>query len=86
MSPPALYSANEPTVAKRGPVDKDTYVAWEREVIKAFYTPEHKVTDLFPRDDLPAFVSMQKYILVLLLTLTLALALALTLTLTLTLP
>ena len=56
-------TANESTVAKI-PVDKATYVAWEAEVIKAFYTPEHKVTALLPTDELPAVLSKQKYILV----------------------
>ena len=56
-------TANESTVAKI-PVDKATYVAWEAEVIKAFYTSERKVTDLIPTDEQAAVVSKVKYILV----------------------
>ena len=55
---------DEPTIDKPITVDKATYVAWEAEVIKAFYTPEHKVTALFPTDEQPAVLSKQKYILV----------------------
>ena len=55
---------DKPAVDKPIMVDKATYVAWEAEVIKAFYTPEHKVTALFPTDEQPAVLSKQKYILV----------------------
>ena len=51
-------------MAEKVTVNKATYVAWEAEVIKAFYTPEHKVTALLPTDELPAVLSKQKYILV----------------------
>ena len=59
-------AVDKPSVDKAlgDPVDKATYVAWEAEVIKAFYTPEHKVTALLPTDELPAVLSKQKYILV----------------------
>ena len=59
-------TVDKPTVVVDKPitVDKATYVAWEREVIKAFYTPEHKVTALFPTDEQPAVLSKEKYILV----------------------
>ena len=45
-------------------VDESTYVAWEAEVIKAFYTSERKVTALIPTDEKHAFVRKEKYILV----------------------
>ena len=57
-------TVDKPTADTPISVDKATYVAWEREVIKAFYTPEHKVTALFPTDDQPAVLSKEKYILV----------------------
>jgi len=57
-------TVDKPTADKPITVDKATYVAWEREVIKAFYTPEHKVTALFPTDEQPAVLSKEKYILV----------------------
>ena len=56
-------TADEPMAAKI-PVVKATYVAWEAEVIKAFYDPEHKVTALLPTDEQVAVVSKVKYILV----------------------
>jgi len=56
-------TADEPMAAKI-PVVKATYVAWEAEVIKAFYTSERKVTDLIPTDEQVAVVSKVKYILV----------------------
>ena len=58
------HTADKPTDDTPITVDKATYVAWEREVIKAFYTPEHKVTALFPTDKQPAVLSKEKYILV----------------------
>ena len=51
-------------MAEKVTVNKATYVAWEAEVIKAFYTPEHKVTALLPTDEQVAVVSKVKYILV----------------------
>ena len=51
-------------MAAKIPVVKATYVAWEAEVIKAFYTSERKVTDLIPTDEQVAVVSKVKYILV----------------------
>ena len=57
-------TVDKPTADKPITVDKATYVAWEVEVIKTFYTPEHKVTDLIPTDEQVAVVSKVKYILV----------------------
>ena len=60
----AAPTVTQAAVDKPTGINLATYVAWEKKVIEAFYDPEHKVTALLPTDELPAFVSKQKYILV----------------------
>jgi len=61
----AQDTVDKSTVGERtGPIDKATYVKWEAEVIKKFYTSEERVTDLLPTAEQVTVVRKVKYILV----------------------
>jgi len=61
----AQATVDKSTVGERtDPIDKATYVKWEADVIKKFYTSEQKETEMLPTAEQIAVVRKVKYILV----------------------
>jgi len=61
----AQATVDKSTIGERtDPIDKATYVKWEADVIKKFYTSEQKQTEMLPMAEQIAVVRKVKYILV----------------------